>query len=200
MLIPDLPAGTLYQEQELEIKKSRFIARLYVVSSKEEVKARLDEVRAIYPDARHHCWAYVIAGGSSAAMSDDGEPSGTAGKPILSVLQHKRITDSLIVVSRYFGGIKLGAGGLVRAYSKSAQRVVDVTSFVSPRKKNYYDLSFDFAVEQQIRHWLSQIQGEVEQLQYQDRVCARVSLPEENCKGFLEQLHAASVEFSVVEQ
>ncbi|MCW8886021.1 MAG: YigZ family protein [Motiliproteus sp.] len=104
-------------EVETEIKKSRFIAWADRAENRDQAMAVLSEARNRYPDARHHCWAYLIgnpAQPKTQAMSDDGEPSGTAGKPILNVLQHNEIGDVMIVVSRYFGGIKLGAGGLVR--------------------------------------------------------------------------------------
>lgn len=120
-----IPAGFL--ERETEIKKSRFIARVAPVSSRDEVKAWLEQARNDHPDARHICWAYQIGrpgAAAEAAMNDDGEPSGTAGKPILSVIQHKDLGDVLVMVIRYFGGIKLGAGGLVRAYAGATEAVL----------------------------------------------------------------------------
>ena len=109
-------------------QKSRFISRAGCVTSKDEAKLFVHQCRLDYEDAGHYCWAYLLGNpdrASSAAMSDDGEPSGTAGKPILNVLQHKNVGDIMVVVVRYFGGVKLGAGGLVRAYSSSAQLVMD---------------------------------------------------------------------------
>ncbi|CAG0912002.1 unnamed protein product, partial [Cyprideis torosa] len=102
-------------EHELVVNKSRFIAWIAPASDREQAMALLDEARLAYPDARHHCWAYVLGNPSnaaSAAANDDGEPAGTAGKPILNVIQHKAIGNIMVVVIRYFGGIKLGAGGL----------------------------------------------------------------------------------------
>ncbi len=113
-----VPTGTT--QCEIEIKKSRFIARATCVSCREEAMTFLKKAKSDYPDARHHCWAYLIgdpSSASSAAMNDDGEPGGTAGKPILNVIQHKGVGDVMVVVIRYFGGVKLGAGGLTRAYS-----------------------------------------------------------------------------------
>ena len=105
-------------EQEYVVKRSRFIARVVPVNSRADVNAAVARAREDYPDARHHCWAYLLGPPGKAAgagMSDDGEPAGTAGKPILNVLQHGHLGDVLVIVVRYFGGIKLGAGGLVRA-------------------------------------------------------------------------------------
>ena len=101
---------------ELEIKKSKFISKLYRVNNIEDVNNILSSLRKEYSDATHHCYAYII--NNSKKSSDDGEPGGTAGIPILQVLDKNNLNYVLCVVIRYFGGIKLGAGGLVRAYSK----------------------------------------------------------------------------------
>lgn len=182
-----------YQEIEYETKKSRFIARLYPVSSKEQAREALKGARAAYPDARHHCWAYIILSGSSAAMSDDGEPSGTAGKPILNVLQHRAVSEVMVVVIRYFGGIKLGAGGLVRAYTKAAQMSVESVNLVEPIPMVEYRLEFDFAVEQTLRHLLEQVRGNLFDLQYQDRVSCFIRVPEVESSALIEKLQANSI-------
>lgn len=199
MFVPDLDTGCSFQEVEYEAKKSRFIARLYTVLDKAQAKQALGNTRADYPDARHHCWAYVLNSGTSAAMSDDGEPSGTAGKPILNALLHKQISDAMIVVSRYFGGIKLGAGGLARAYSKSAQMLVEASHFSVPVKGLHYKLEFDFALEQSIRHWLSQLNGEIMKIDYLESVCCEIIIPESAAEQFVNQLEAVSVKASVVD-
>ncbi len=115
---------TVYQENQGEIieKKSRFIANVYPAESEEGAARLLEEVRKKYWDARHHCYAYVIGGNrEKTRLSDDGEPSGTAGRPILDTLLGRGLTDILLVVTRYFGGTLLGTGGLVRAYTAAAQ-------------------------------------------------------------------------------
>ncbi|KAB7624306.1 IMPACT family protein [Alkalilimnicola sp. S0819] len=149
-----VPAGPA--EVELEVKKSRFIARAEAVADREQAMTVLAEARARYPDARHHCWAYVLgdpASARSAAMNDDGEPGGTAGKPILNVIQHKQIGDVMVVVSRYFGGVKLGAGGLVRAYSGATEAVLSALSVRRPVHRDLWWLELGFAQEQACRHW-----------------------------------------------
>ena len=110
----------VYQGNSAEIieKKSRFIADIFSVSSEEEALQILEKVKKKYWDARHHCWAYVVGDEQvQERCSDDGEPSGTAGKPILEVIRGNEIHNVLIVVTRYFGGTLLGTGGLVRAYT-----------------------------------------------------------------------------------
>ena len=106
---------------EITEKKSRFIADVFPVASEEEAASHIEKIRKQYWDARHHCWAYVIGRNpGTERMSDDGEPAGTAGKPILEVIKGRRLTDVLVVVTRYFGGTLLGTGGLVRAYTSAA--------------------------------------------------------------------------------
>lgn len=110
---------------EYTVKKSRFIANVFHVTSEEEAQRHLAEIKKKYWDARHSCYAYQL--GMPVSMqkaSDDGEPSGTAGKPLLEVLKTGDLTDTLVVVTRYFGGIKLGTGGLIRAYMTAAQAAI----------------------------------------------------------------------------
>ncbi len=108
----------------IEIKKSKFIGQLFDVFSQEEISNILQELKKEHKKATHICYAYRISHPFSEKAFDDGEPSGTAGKPILNVLQKQDKQNCLLVVIRYFGGIKLGAGGLVRAYSKTASETV----------------------------------------------------------------------------
>ena len=173
-----VPARQL--ETLLEIKKSKFHARAGFVDSRAATMALLEEARSRYPDARHHCWAYVLgnpAMPSSAAMSDDGEPSGTAGKPILNVLQHKDVGDVMIIVSRYFGGVKLGAGGLVRAYSGAAQQVMESLEIKTQIALTHVIVDADFKHEQYLRHWTEQQNGQVIGCDYAQHVTMTIALP-----------------------
>lgn len=139
----------------LEIKKSQFICWIKQVTSRDEANAYLAEAKQAYPDARHHCWAYVMGDNAqslTAAMSDDGEPSGTAGKPILNVLQHKPVNNVMAIVIRYFGGIKLGAGGLVRAYSQAVEQAFGELQLVEEVAMTRFKTTVDFADEQWLRH------------------------------------------------
>lgn len=173
-----IPADAV--EVEYEIKKSRFIARAAYANSRESAMALLEQARVDYPDARHHCYAYLLGhphSAASAAMSDDGEPSGTAGKPILNVLQHKQIGDVMLVVIRYFGGIKLGAGGLVRAYSAAAQMAMEALPTLQQVPMTEQAVICDFSTEQVIRHWLKQYEGDVIAVEYGHQVIMRISYP-----------------------
>ena len=110
-------------DDEQIIKNSRFITRLVKITKKDEVEDILNNVKKEYPKATHYCYAYIVNDYKKA--SDDGEPGGTAGMPIYTVLERKKLNNTLIVVIRYFGGIKLGAGGLFRAYMETASKVVN---------------------------------------------------------------------------
>lgn len=169
-------------EIELVIKKSRFLAFAFPCARREDAMHCLQQLKQRYPDARHHCWAYVIGhpeNAANAAANDDGEPSGTAGKPILNVIQHKAIGDLMLVVVRYFGGVKLGAGGLVRAYSQAADRVLQQLPVIRPVRYRQWLLQADFGLEQPLRHWLSIKQGVLLAVAYSNQVSLQVNLPED---------------------
>lgn len=165
------------REVESRVRRSRFIATAAPATSRERALAAVDDARTRFPDARHHCWAYLVgdpAAASGAASSDDGEPSGTAGRPILGVIEHKRIGDVVVVVSRYFGGIKLGAGGLVRAYAGAAEQVLSAVTLERHETRSRCLLTGGFADEQPLRHWLSGGSGELLDIIYGEGVTARI--------------------------
>lgn len=165
---------------EIEIKKSRFIAYADFVETRPQAMAMLEELKTAYPEARHHCWAYLLGDphcASNAGMGDDGEPSGTAGKPILNVLQHKGVGDVMLVVVRYFGGVKLGAGGLTRAYSQAAQAVMESLPIQTFEAQITLQLECGFGDEQVIRHQLELLNGSILQTEYSEQVQLEVQLP-----------------------
>ncbi|MFO7807830.1 YigZ family protein [Guyparkeria sp.] len=189
------PAATI--EREMEVKKSRFIARAGRVADRQAALAFVEAVKADYPDARHHCWAYLVGNpetAANAAMNDDGEPSGTAGKPILNVIQHKGIGDVIVVVTRYFGGVKLGAGGLVRAYAGSTQQALADVPVHEHRPQQAVTLAFDFADEQPLRHWSDQHGVQLRSIDYGNRVTARLDVPLEQVEALEAFLGAQGIE------
>lgn len=180
----DYPVPAGYLERETEVKKSRFIARVVPVGSREEVKSWIEQAHKDHPDARHVCWAYQIGrpgSAAEAAMNDDGEPSGTAGKPILSVIQHKDMGDVLVMVIRYFGGIKLGAGGLVRAYAGAAESVLSEVGRVIQKPLEVVYVIMGFADEQPLRHWCEGHDGLIVDVEYGSTVKATIELAVEEC-------------------
>ena len=124
---------------EFEERRSLFVGHAKHVVSEEEAQAFVKEKKKEYADATHNCWAYILKGGIVARYSDDGEPQGTAGMPILDVIRKSGVSDAVVVVTRYFGGILLGAGGLVRAYSHGASIALDAAKIVTYEK--YAELS-----------------------------------------------------------
>ena len=179
--IPECAVDTVY-----EIKKSKFITRAFMAKDREQGMAELARIKLAYPDARHHCWAYLLGDPAmprSVAMADDGEPSGTAGKPILNVLQHKGVGDVMIVVTRYFGGIKLGAGGLVRAYSAAAQQAMEQLPTIERVTRQEVRLKLDFKHEQYFRNWASTHDAEVVACDYGQWVILTLGIVEQTAEA-----------------
>jgi len=175
----------------LVIKKSEFIAYAYPVASREEAMFHVEQLREQYTDARHHCWAYIIGdpnNTTSAGFDDDGEPNGTAGKPILNVLQHKSIGNVIIVVVRYFGGIKLGAGGLTRAYAGSAQAAVDEMTLSPYVPMAQVQILAEFAHESQCRYVVESLQGRIDDVNYSKQVTLTATLAEADIDNLKERL------------
>ena len=143
-------------ENEIIINKSRFITLLLKINNLDEIEKNLKEIKKKYKDATHYCYAYII--GNKEKCSDNGEPSGTAGMPILNVLKQNDLTNILCVVIRYFGGIKLGAGGLIRAYSTSASEALNKTNIVNLIKGYKIVIEFNYDNIKQINYLLKDIQ------------------------------------------
>ena len=139
---------------EVTIKKSRFIGRAFPVSTEAEIQAILQNIRKENWDARHHCYAYRLLDSGYTRFSDDGEPSGTAGKPILDVLTGAGLSDVLIVVTRYFGGILLGTGGLARAYAEAAGDAIACAEPVDYRDACRFSLPLDYSGWTRMEKWL----------------------------------------------
>ena len=129
-------------ENTIVIKNSKFITNLFIVDNTNEANKYLDLIKSKYKDANHNCYAYIID--NVRKCSDDKEPSGTAGIPMMKVLEHKDLNNVLVVVTRYFGGIKLGSGGLVRAYTNSVTKALDMTNIVDTIKGYNIDILFNF--------------------------------------------------------
>lgn len=173
---------TVYRGGSGEIveKKSRFIAEVFPVTSEEEAMQYLEETRKRYWDARHHCWAYVLGRNPSAErMSDDGEPAGTAGKPILEVIRGHQITDVLVIVTRYFGGTLLGTGGLVRAYTASAAEGLKHSEIITRFHGFKLRIASDYTSLGKIQHLLAQRDICILEPVYTDKVELVVLVPDE---------------------
>lgn len=191
-----VPAGFL--ERETEIRKSRFIARVAPVQDRDQVRALVQQAWQDHPDARHVCWAYQIGqpgSAAEAAMNDDGEPSGTAGKPILNVIQHKDMGDVAVIVIRYFGGIKLGAGGLVRAYAGAAESVLSAVDREVNQPMEQMVVCLPFALEQPLRHWCEQHGADPAEATYGEGVTLTVHLPEPAVESLVSFCEANQLDY-----
>ena len=136
----------LYKE-----KGSKFIAEAFTVMSEDEAKAAIADIKKKYFDARHHCFAYMIGPDKKTVRaSDDGEPSGTAGKPILNQILSKDVTNVCVVVTRYFGGIKLGTSGLINAYKTAAREALENAQIVEKTINNIYSLEFEYPLMNEV--------------------------------------------------
>jgi uncharacterized YigZ family protein len=173
-----IPVGNISIEQE--IKHSRFITSVGRAPDKHKANAFIEKIRSTYPDANHHCWAYVAGNPFDTlqiGMSDDGEPQGTAGKPMLSILQHRKIGEIVAVVTRYFGGIKLGTGGLVRAYSSSVQMALQKLPLAKYVALATAQITLAYPHEDRIRRLLEKMQVTIKDVIYEDWVVMMVEFP-----------------------
>ncbi|CAM3757207.1 IMPACT family protein [Xenorhabdus thuongxuanensis] len=163
-----------------EIKKSRFITLLEHTSGVDEAKLFIQSIKEQYPDARHHCWAFVAGAPDDSqklGFSDDGEPTGTAGKPMIAQLIGSGLGEITAVSVRYFGGIKLGTGGLVKAYGNGVQQALKLlqTEYKVPQK--LYQLQCEYAHISMVEQLLHQFSGQVIASDYAENITLQVSLP-----------------------
>lgn len=178
-------------QAQLEIKKSEFLGFAYPITDREQLMFHVEQLRTQYPDARHICYGYIIGdpnNTTSAGFDDDGEPGGTAGKPILNVLQYKGIGNCVVIVVRYFGGIKLGAGGLTRAYSSTAQAVVDNMNLHAFVPLSVIIIETDFANESFVRHVIDSLEGTISDVQYAKDVILSVTIAEKSVAQLTEKI------------
>ncbi len=174
-------------EDEFIEKKSRFIGRLWPVETEEEALAKIQEMKKQHYDATHNCWAYIIRDGA-VRFSDDGEPGGTAGMPMLQVLQREGLYNVVCVVTRYFGGILLGAGGLVRAYTKGAKIAVDAAGKSMKRVWTVLYLPCPYNWYERVRLETESCGGIIRNTEFGAEVELELLFPEARAPEFLEKL------------
>ena len=173
---------------EYEEKKSRFIAQLSFADSEEKAVAFLEQVRAANRTARHNVYAYRLREGNRERYSDDGEPAKTAGTPALEVLQHSGLTDLVVVITRYFGGVLLGTGGLVRAYTTATARALEAAEVVTVRSVVELEVTVDYSLYERAALLIQAAGAKLADPQFTDRVTLRWQMPEGTEPPLLEQL------------
>lgn len=176
-------------ENEITEKKSRFIAALLPVKSEEEALLFIESMKKKYRDAAHNCYAYVIGDQHQITRcSDDGEPSGTAGKPMLDVLLGEDIHDIAVVVTRYFGGTLLGTGGLIRAYTGAVKAGLNNCKIVMKCPGKKYTIQTDYNGLGKLQYLISQMELILLDTSYMDMVLITVLVPEEVCAAFAKKV------------
>lgn len=172
---------------ELIIKKSRFIGCVQPMRDRASAQAVVDALWKEHPGAAHICWA-LLAGGQSAAV-DDGEPSGTAGRPMLDVLRHQELEGVLATVVRYFGGVKLGAGGLVRAYTDAVAQALLSAEKVTLQRMTTLQCTVPYAMEGWLRREIAQVGAQLLQVQHSSLVQFQWTQPEGDADAFVQRLN-----------
>ena len=176
-----VPTGE--SETEFTEKRSRFIGHVFPVETEEQARQHIEEMKKRYHDARHNCWCYRLKDGVE-RYSDDGEPQGTAGQPMLNVFQRQEVTGVCCVVTRYFGGVLLGAGGLVRAYARSAKDALDAAGLSVVRRWVQVRVPCDYPLLERMKQEVEGAGGALEEMEYAERVVLHALLPEGAVEAF----------------
>ena len=178
-------------ESEFEEKRSRFISHVFLVESEAEARARIDEMKKKYYDARHNCWCFVLHDGT-VRYGDDGEPQGTAGMPVLDVLRKSGVTDVVTVATRYFGGILLGGGGLVRAYSHTASIALQAAQIITMRECLLLSLTCDYGRYGRVASLGPECGGVTDDTVFEEKVTVKFHLAPELLGTFRKKLADAT--------
>ena len=181
--IPTAPSETEFVE-----KRSRFIGHVRPVETEEDARAFIEQMKKRYHDARHNCWCYLLREGGVVRYSDDGEPQGTAGQPMLGVFEKEEVTNLVCVVTRYFGGILLGAGGLVRAYTRSAKDALDAAGVSVVRRWVRVLVPCSYSLLERVRIETEQFGGVIEDTEYAADILLTVLVPEERAEEYAAHL------------
>lgn len=181
-----IPTGP--SETELTEKRSRFIGHVWRVEGESEARAHIEEMKKRYHDARHNCWCYRLKEGGVERYSDDGEPQGTAGQPMLNVFQREGVTNVCCVVTRYFGGILLGAGGLVRAYTQSAKDALDAAGISVVRRWVAFTLTVPYSLFERVKLEAESLGGVPGEPEYAAQVTMGILLPVDSADAFIERI------------
>ena len=180
-----VPTG--YGEDEFVEKKSRFIGRVWPVETEEEALAKIAEMKKQHYDATHNCWAYVLKSGAM-RFSDDGEPGGTAGNPMMQVLQKENLFNVVCVVTRYFGGTLLGAGGLVRAYTKGAKIAVDAAGKSMKRVWSVLYIPCPYTFYERVKLETEAFGGVIRDTQFGAEVELEILVAQLQAQAFLDKI------------
>ena len=186
-------------ESEFTEKRSRFISHIWKVESEAEARERIEQMKKKYYDARHNCWCYLIREGGVVRYSDDGEPQGTAGQPMLNVFQREEVTNVVCVVTRYFGGVLLGAGGLTRAYTKGAKDALDAAGISTMSLWTVWEIPCTYPLFERLKLEIEACGGVIKDTQYGADILVRAGFPAGGAEAFaprLTELSAGQLEMT----
>ena len=189
-LVPNLAPDEIHREEDV-VRRSRFIVSMARVSSTEEAKAFIERIRAEHPTATHNCWAFNAGAPEDTAQvgaSDDGEPQGTAGRPMLTVLLHSGVGEIAAVVTRYFGGTLLGTGGLVRAYQGSVKQGLDSLPVVLREDMQRFVVSIEPHQVSDFQHFLAEAKGRVLTSDFRFDATFEVEIPKPHAQSFADRM------------
>jgi uncharacterized YigZ family protein len=188
-------------EGELVEKKSRFIGYAMPVKSQAEAETFVETIKKRHYDARHNCYAYAIGcENTQLRFSDDGEPQGTAGKPILEVITGNEVVDICIVVTRYFGGTLLGTGGLVRAYTEAAKLALEDAEIHTVRWVKEYNITTNYNDSGKVQYLINSSEAAVIGTDYTDMVCFKITVPESDSDRLIKQIVEATSARAQIEE
>ena len=181
-------------EAEITEKKSKFIANIMYVQSVEEAENYLNQIMKKHYDAKHHCYAYSIMTNEGIVnrASDDGEPSGTAGAPILNIINKNELINVILVVTRYFGGILLGTGGLVKAYSESTLKALEISEFVAQERGCEASLEINYNDFEKFKFYCKKNQINIINTKYDEKILCNIELSNEEIEKILNNLQELS--------
>ena len=189
-------------QSEITEKKSKFIANLFYVENSEEAEKIIKEIKRKYFDARHNCIAYRVIedGNIIEKSSDDGEPSGTAGAPMLNILQKNNLANVLIIVTRYFGGILLGTGGLVRAYSTSLLQAIDKCSIIKKCFGEELEIELEYSELESFKYYCRNNKISIVDFQYKESIICKIELEEEVKQKLIEDFKSKKVNLKNIKE
>lgn len=188
---------------EITEKKSKFIANIFYVETVEEAEEIIKKTKKKYYDARHNCFAYKINKENISRFSDDGEPSGTAGAPILNILNGRELDNVLVIVTRYFGGVLLGTGGLVRAYSDATTEALSKATIVSKVYGNICKIQVEYAELENLKYYLKNENIDIKEINYAEKISLEVEVTDEEAEKISEKIIDKSLNilnFEVIEK
>ena len=180
------------RKAETKIRRSVFIAHLHYVQTMKEAKEFISSVSAEHKTANHNCWAYIIGDkGETFHFSDAGEPSGTAGKPILNTLRKHKMTNIVAVVTRYFGGVKLGIRGLIKAYGESVENAIEMASLKKLFETSEFNISTSYDFGEILKHKIKNMKANILNIEYSEKIKLKMSIEkrdEEELEKYLREL------------